>query len=220
MRRTTRGLALAGLLIFSYASTAQGDDEQNPSLSIPPAEIALNIPVPVQGGDLALLLAQASQGNSLSQLKEAAVLRYKQHLERELTQQLREFFTDEEIPLVEQRGLLTLRNTLDITVVKHFSSLQSKSDHELEKGTVELSGEYRYRLEHISGSAVREQQVNISELKIREKYRVETPKDGGEIKNSTDQAIERALSELVEQLLERIEDDLEADELQSFARAA
>ncbi len=218
MISTTRGLALAGLLIFSSASAAQGE-EQKPSLTILPPEITMDIPMPVQGGDLALLLAQASQGNSLSQLKEAAVLRYKQHLERELTQQLREFFTDEEIPLVERQGLLSLRNTLDITVVKHFSSLQSKKDHELEKGTVELSGDYHYRLEHISGSAMREQQVNISELKIREKYRVVTPNDGSEIENTTDRAIEQALSELVEQLLERIEDDLEADELESFARA-
>lgn len=218
MRRTTRGLALAGLLIFSFASAVQSQ-EQKPSLSISPPEIALDIPMPVQGGDLALLLAQASQGNSLSQLKEAAVLRYKQHLERELTQQLREFFTDEEIPLVEQRGLLSLRNTLDLTVVKHFNDLQSKGDYELERGTVELSGSFRYRLEHFSGSAVREQQVDIADLKIREKYRVLTPKDGGETENTTGQAIERALSEMVEELLERIEDDLEADELQSFARA-
>ncbi|MBB3061616.1 hypothetical protein [Microbulbifer rhizosphaerae] len=219
MRRTTRGLALAGLLTFSFASAVQAE-EQKPNLSIFPPEITMDIPVPVQGGDLALLLAQASQGNSLSQLKEAAILRYKQHLERELAQQLQEFFTDEEILLVDRQGLLSLRNTLDITVIKHFSSLQSKGDHELEKGTVELSGDYRYRLEHISGSAMREQQVNISKLKIREKYQVVTPNDGGEIENTTDRAIERALSELVEELMERIEDDLEADELESFARSA
>jgi hypothetical protein len=217
-----RSLALAGLLAFSCASHAlQGffgsGESDAPSLSIASTEIAMDVPVPMQGENLALLLAQAGQGGGLSELKESSVRKFSDYLRGELDTQLREHFDDEAVPLVEQKGFFTLRNFLDITVSKQLTDLRNASSYELERGTVELSGDFHYRLENVAGEAVREQRVDIAELRVREKYRVKTATDDAKSEDNTDEAIERALAQLVKRLLNRIEDNLEADELRKMA---
>lgn len=209
-------------LIFSCGVHAQGgflgfggDEREPPSLALVPAEIALDVPTPVQGDDLALLLAQAGSGNGLSALKEKAARKFSARLQRELYRQLQEFFTDEGVPLVQQDGYLTLRNFLDISVGKKLNDLKNTGGRQLERGTVELSGDYHYRLENPAGKPVREGRIDIAELGVAEKYRVS--RSGGEVEDNTDAAIDEALAEMVERLLDRIEDDLEADELRALA---
>ncbi|WP_377518833.1 hypothetical protein [Microbulbifer taiwanensis] len=224
MRSTTHGLALAGLLLFSTGSIVHaqggflgiGGDEQNPSLHITPTEIQLDVPMPVNSANLALLLAQAGEGGGLSAMKEAALSKYRQHLEQALGAQLREFFIEEEIPLVDTEGLLTLQNRLEITVVKHFSDLRAGDTYDLERGTIELSGNFHYQIRSLADRALRERSLDITELKIREKYLVKSPKNGDSAEDTTEDAIKLALSKMVEEVLEEIEDDLEAGELRDL----
>lgn len=221
MRLTARALALAGLLNFSFSATAQDGfpglaDGQSPSLSIAPAEILLDVPMPVNSANLALLLAQAGEGGSLTSMKDAALHKYRQHLQNELRSRLREFFAGEEVPLVDREGLLSLHSALDLTVVKHFSDLQSGEEYDLERGTVELSGSFRYQLRSFTQRPLREQSLDIAKFRIREKYRVRSPKNGDTAEDNTEEAIKLALSQMVEEILEEIEDDLEADELRDL----
>lgn len=215
-RIKVRGLLPAGLLLLCIFS-AHAEDKPTPSLTLAPAEIALDVPMPVNSGNLALLLAQAGQGGSLSALKDEALREYKLHLRRTLAEQLQEHFADEEIPLLDRAADFNLHNYLDITVIKHLSDLQSKGKYDLERGTVELTGDFHYRLQNTAGIAVREQRIDLSELRIREKYLVKTPRDGGESEDDTEAAIKRALAQMVEELIERIEDNLQADALRAFA---
>lgn len=219
MRLMASGLIVAGLLTFSSTAAAQGgflDGEQPPTLHIAPAEIALDAPMPVNSADLAVLLARAGNGGGLSDLKEAALREYRRHLRDKLSQQLNAFFTDEEVPLVGREGLLTLQNQLDIKVIKHFSELQSKEDYELERGTVELRGNFYYRLRDISGRTLREQNLDIAEFGIRQKYRVQTPRDGAAAEDNTEEAIRLALTEMVDEILDEIDGELDAGELEDL----
>lgn len=219
-KHTLNSLALSGLLAFTSPTWAQGWFGSNaapPSLTLAPAEIAINIPTPVQGRDLELLLSRAGGGKSLTELKTRAVHKFSELLRKELDTELREYFDSEEVPVVPQGGFLTLHNSLDIAVGRQLNDMETTADYELERGTLTLSGTFHYRLENNSGEALRERRLDIAELQVQEKYQVKTPLDGGEAENSTDQATEQALSKLVGQLLERIEDDLEADELRDMA---
>lgn len=209
------------LLVVSCGVSAQGGflgiggDTATPSLALVPAEIALNMPTPVQGDDLAKLLAQAGSGNSLSALKEKAARKFTARLQRELYVELQAFFTDEEVPVVQQEGYLTLHNFLDISVGKKLNDLKNIGDRQVERGFLELSGDYHYRLDSQAGQPLRERRIDIAELGVREEYRVS--RSGGKTEDNTDAAIEEALTEMVERLLDRIEDDLEADELRELA---
>jgi len=225
MRISAHALALAVPLIFSFSSAASGQEggflglggeSRNPSLHIAPAEIELDVPMPVNSTSLALLLAQAGKGGNLSSMKDAALDKYRQHLQSELQAQLRDFFAGEEIPLVEREGLLSLQNRLQVKVVKHFSDLQTKGGYDLERGAVALSGSFHYRLGNFAGDTLREESLDIAKLKVRRKYLVKTPKGGGAAEDTTEEAIKLALSEMVERILDEIEDDLEADELRDL----
>lgn len=222
---TKHGLLLTGLLLFSTASAAQpqgrflgfgGGDDENPSLKIRPAEIAIDVPMPVNSASLAILLAQAGDGGNLSSMKQAALRKYHSHLEAELNARLQAFFADEEIPLVEREGLLSLRNQLQVTVVKHFSDLQSVDGLDLERGTVEVSGKFHYELRSFNDRVLSERSLDLADLRIREKYRVKTAGDGSTVEDSTEEAIKLALSEMVDEIVDEIEDDLEADELRDL----
>ncbi|SHF29411.1 hypothetical protein SAMN04487965_1858 [Microbulbifer donghaiensis] len=211
------------LLCINSAAIAQsgffgaGDDEYIPSLTLVPAEIAVDVPTPVQGNNLALLLAQADGGNSLSALKEQAAQKFSTRLQREYHSQLEEFFADEEVPLVQQNGMLSLRTSISLSVSKQLNDLKDSGKYELERGTLELSGDFHYRLQNAAGSTLSEQRIDIGSLRITEKYRVKTPHDGGEVEDTTNAAIEEALVEMVKRLLDRAEDQLEADQLQALA---
>lgn len=222
MRKSTfRQLALAGLVTFglSAQTAAQiwGGDEHTPSLVIAPTDIEIDVPMPVSSGNLQLLLAQATSGGGLAELKQQAVRNYTQHLHSELARELYEYLDDEEVPLVEKDGVLSLQNAIELKVIKHLSAMKPKGDHDLEQGKVALNGEFRYTLKNRNGTALREQRIDINELDIQEKYLVRTYHDGRASDDNTEEAIKKALSELVEELVEAMEDNLEADELREMA---
>lgn len=215
-------LALAGLLSISSLPTfAQGgfwgSDEATPSLVIAPAELDIDVPMPVSSGNLQLMLAQASNGGGLAELKQQAVRNYTQHLHSELARQLYEFLNDEEVPLVKEGGELRLSNNLKLKVIKHLSAMKPKGSYDLEEGEISLTGEFRFVLNNRSGSALREQRVAIDDLKISKKYRVKTPHDGSASDDNTEEAIKAALTKMVEELVEEMEDYLEADSLRELA---
>lgn len=194
-----------------------GGDKQIPSVTLAPAEVAVDVPTPVQGNNLALLLAQAGSGNGLSALKEEAGRQFSIRLQRELHGQLEELLADEGVPLVQQNGQLTLYSFFDVSVSKQLSDLKNSGKYELERGTLTLSGDFHYRLQNAAGTTAHEQRIDIAELRVKEKYRVKTPLGGGEVDDTTDAAIEEALVEMVERVLDRIEDELEPEQLRALA---
>lgn len=194
-----------------------GGDDQIPTLNIAPAQIDLNVPMPVNSANLTLLLAQAGKGHDLSSVKDAALRKYHQHLQHELSTRLNDFFADEEVPLVDSQGMLSLHNRLDVKVVKHLSELQSEGDYDLESGTITLSGSFYFRLRNYADETLLEQNLDISDLKVSEKYRLKSSRSGGAVEDNTESAIKQALTEMVVKILKRIDGDLEADELQDLA---
>lgn len=216
---------VTGLLFLFVHAAAQADDgffgfgggdEHTPSLTLRPADIALDVPTPAQGEDLTLLLAQAGSGNGLSAIKEKAARKFTAELQRVLYTHLQAFFDDEEVPLVQQNGFLTLHNFLDISVSKQLNNLQTSGDTEVEQGYVELSGDFHYRLDNTAGTALREQRIDIADLRVREKYQVKRSATGTAT-DTTDAAISRALEKMVKRLVDRVEDQLDADTLRELA---
>ncbi|QIL90799.1 hypothetical protein GNX18_14235 [Microbulbifer sp. SH-1] len=220
---TLRKLALAGLLSigFTAQSHAQGGfwggDDVTPSLVVAATQIEIDVPMPVSAGNLELMLAQAGNGGALSDLKQQAIRTYTQHLHSELATELHEYLDDEKVPLVQADGALTLQNNLNLKVIKHLAGIKPKADYDLEQGNVTLNGEFRYVLSNRSGTALREQRINIDELRISEKYLARVYHDGRTGDDNTEEAIKKALSELVEQLVESMEENLEADRLRELA---
>lgn len=215
-------LALASLLsISSLPAFAQGgfwgSDEAIPSLTITPAQLNIDVPMPVSSGNLQLMLAQAGKGGGLAELKQAAVRKYTQHMHSELARELYAYLNDEEVPLVKDEGVLLLGNRLELKVIKHLSGMKPRGNYDLEQGEVALTGEFRFVLSKRSGTALREQRISVDELKIAKKYQVKTPHDGSAGEDTTEQAIKAALTELVEELVEEMEEYLEADQLRELA---
>jgi len=200
------GLAAGLLFLFTQSAAAGmfglGEDEKNPSVTLTPAEIALDVPMPVAGEDLAKLLAQAGSGGGLSALKEKAARKFTAQLQRDLYAQLQEKLGDADVPLAQEGGNLTLRNFLDISVSKQLNNLQNSDGKQVEKGYVELSGDFRLRLDNPAGAPLREQHVDVADLHVREKYRIERSAKGTD-SDTTDAAISRALQKMVERLLDR-----------------
>lgn len=216
-----RRLVAAGIvsLALSTNTNAQnsfwGGDDHTPSLAIVPTEIQLDVPMPV--GDMQLMLALASNGGGLADLKQDAIRNYTQHIHSEMARVLYEYLDDEKVPLVAENGLLQLQNNLNLKVIKHLSAMKPRGDHDLEQGTVTLQGEFRYILSNRSGTALREQRITIGDMNINEKYQVRTYHDNRASEDSTEAAIKQALTEMVEELVEAMEDNLEADELRDMA---
>lgn len=224
MRTSTfRRLAFAGLLTFGFTTETQaqggfwGSDEHTPSLVIAAAQVQIDVPMPVSSGNLQLMLAQAGKGGGLADLKQQAIRTYTQHLHSELARELHDFLEDEEVPLVQEDGVLNLQNSLNLKVIKHLAGMKPKGDYDLEQGNVTLNGEFRYVLSNRSGTALREQRISIDELKISKKYLSRIYTDGRESEDNTEEAIKKALSELVEKLVESMEENLEADQLREMA---
>ncbi|WP_237067901.1 LPS assembly lipoprotein LptE [Microbulbifer guangxiensis] len=214
-------LGAAALFLSGHTASAQeglfGKPAQAPSLTLNTEEIRLDVPTPVAGNDLALLLAQAGSGG-LSQLKAKAATRFSTHLQEALDRRLREHFEDEDIPLVNQGGFLTFHSRVDAAISKQLTDLDNSDRYETERGTLKVSGEFRYQLNALSGETLQEKRIDLSELRLEQRYRVRTAHRSGETEDSTDEAIETMLDEMAEQLIDRIEDQLEADELGELAR--
>ncbi|MFV8782982.1 hypothetical protein ACNKU7_11210 [Microbulbifer sp. SA54] len=222
-----RGIFLAGLL-FSSAFTYQpaqaqglfgsrGEEAQTPHITLARAEIALEIPTPLQGNDFDTLLAQATAGSGATAAKEAATRRHTDQLRQTLEAQLRAFFTDEEVPLVADNTALTLYNFVDVVVVKQLSGLKNTSEYELERGNLSISGDFHFRVHSPSGQVLKEKHLDLADLNLKEKYEIKTPLDGSGSEDNTDEKLEKVLSQLVDRVLTRIDDDLEADSLRELA---
>ncbi|KUJ83952.1 hypothetical protein AWR36_009080 [Microbulbifer flavimaris] len=224
IRFAARRLAMAGLLFVSTTSAqaqgflGMGDDTPTPSVSLQSPSINLNIPMPVNSANLTLLLAQAGDGGSLTALKEAKLRRYRQHLQVALGSELRQFFLDEEVPLVEGRGQLSLGTDFRLTVVKQLGDMRSEGGVDLEQGNMEMSGTFTYRLIDAGGRTLQEESLDIDRLRLREKYLVRVQRGGNQVEDTTDQAILNLLSTLSGKVLARIDGDLEADELRDLVR--
>ena len=224
MTNNFRSLAMGGLLFLSYSGSAAaqdgffgfGGEQQAPSLSLAPAKIQLKIPLPVNGTDLNLLLAQAGSGQGLSAMRDAALRSYQEHLSRELSDGLKEFFADEEVPLVDDAAALTLQSSSRITVIKQLAALENKGGYDIERGTVELSGKITFELRDFSGRSLLSRDLDVSDLNAKEKYLVRLGKTESESKDTTDAAIKRALTELARGALREVDNDLEADELREL----
>lgn len=214
-----RSLALAGLLsAVSVPSMAQwGSDEANPSVTIAPAQLQIDVPMPVSSGNLQLMLTQATNGGGLADLKQEAVRNYTQYLHSEFGRELSELFEDEDVPLVKEGGILNLKNDLRLKVIKHLGGMAPRGSYDLEKGTIQLTGEFRYSLSNRNGSALREQSIDLEDLKIKTKYLVRTPHDGSAADDNTEGAIKKALAEMVEELVEHMEENLDAKHLRVLA---
>ncbi|WP_226664134.1 hypothetical protein [Microbulbifer aggregans] len=221
-----RGIFLAGLLlsssIASQSTLAQGlfgrggEEPPVPHITLARAEIALEIPTPLQGNDFDALLAQATAGSGASAAKEAATRRHTDHLRQTLETQLRAFFADEEVPLIADNTALTLHNFIDVVVVKQLSGLKSTSEYELERGNLSINGEFRFRVHAPSGQVLHEKRLDLADLYLKEKYEIKSPADGSSSEDNTDEKLDKLLAQLVDRLLAKIDNDLEADSLREL----
>ncbi|WP_193163236.1 hypothetical protein [Microbulbifer hainanensis] len=213
-------LAFASLLTIALASSAHaslfGDDVQTPTLEIAPVDITIDVPMPVTGANLSVLLAQSGGAHDLKAIKDAALQKYRQHLEETLNARLNAYFTDEEVPLVKREGILTLHNRLNVKVVKHFSNLESEAGYEVEQGTVELSGSFEYQLGDTAGNVVQQQDLNLTKMRISKNYQVKTPRNGGQAEDTTELAIKQALTEMTDKIVRKIDGGLEAGDLRDI----
>ena len=228
--QSVRSLFMTGVLvaapIFSPTVSAQGflgmggEKAPVPQITLARAEIAVDVPTPMQGNDFDALLAQATAGNGISASKEAAIKRHSEQLRQELDNRLREFFADEEVPLVASNHSLTLHSFIDVSVVKQLSGLKNATNYELERGNLTASGDFHLRIQDPEGKVLKERRIDIAELRLQEKYQVKTPHDGSGTEDNTGEKVERIMRELVDRLMSRIDDDLEADALRELTQTA
>ncbi|WOX04055.1 hypothetical protein [Microbulbifer pacificus] len=220
---TTGRVALCALLTLS-ASHAQAQglfggsaDSPLPEITLARTVVAADIPTPLQGNDMEALLAQAASGQGLTAARDAATREFSEQLRNKLDAALRAFFTDEEVPLGASNSSLTLYNFFDISVVKQLSGLKNNGEHELERGNLSASGDYHFRLQDPSGQVVLEKRLDIADLRLKGSYQVKTYSNGQEAEDSTPAELEKLLDNLVTRVINRIEDDLEADSLRKLA---
>lgn len=217
--------ALAGLLLLSASlapsAWAQGlfggNDSPVPHITLARTEITADIPTPLQGNDFDALLAQATSSKGLSATKNAAIRAFSDQLRHKLDRSLREFFIDEEVPLVTDRYALTLHSVIDISVDKQLNGLKTKNDYEIERGNLSASGDYRFHLKDPSGRILKEKRLDIADLRLKGKYQIKTPLRGGVNEDNTDEQLQKMLDQLVVRILKRIEDDLEAGSLRELS---
>lgn len=224
--RNTRGILFAGLVLATnFASTQAwgqgffgvgGDDAPVPNITLARAEIAVDVPTPLQGNDFEALLAQATSGQGISKAKDEAIQHRTEQLRAELDSQLRAFFADEEVALVASNDALTLHNFIDVSVVKQLSGLKDSADYELERGNLSVSGDFHFRIQDPQGRVLKEKRLNLADLRLKEKYQIKNHHDGSGSEDNTEQQLDRLMRELVERLLSRIDNDLEADSLQEL----
>ena len=194
-----------------------GGDKPVPHITLAQAEIAADIPTPLQGNDFDALLAQAAAGSSVSAAKETAVREFSEQLRRKLDTALREFFADEEVPLITDNNSLTLHSFVDISVVKQLSGLKNKGDYEVERGNLTASGDYHFRLQAPGGRVLKEKRLDIDDLRVKGNYQIKTSLRGDDNEDNTNEELQQMLDQLVDRILNRIEDDLEADSLREMS---
>nr|WP_010132111.1 hypothetical protein [Microbulbifer agarilyticus] len=212
---TVQRLASLGLLLCTSLCGLLAHAQEQPVLNVTLAkiEVAAEVPTPLQGNDFESLLAQATNGGGVSAAKESASREFSEYLQARLDRALREFFADEEIPLRSDNHSLILFNFVDISVVKQLSGLKTKGDVEIERGNLSASGDYLLRLQAPGERVLREKRLDIANLRLKGKYQIKTSLYGDENEDNTGEQLQRMADQLVKRILDRIEDDLEADAL-------
>ncbi|WP_299595377.1 hypothetical protein [uncultured Microbulbifer sp.] len=196
-----------------------GSEDPLIRLAVTPVNIRIEAPTPLTGNNLELLLALSATNGGLGELRKQASREFSQHLDQQVQNRFGEFFDDERVHLVDSRAPLTLRTDFDVVIRQTIVDIFSGKDYDLEKGTMTAYGKFHYRLQGgADGPVLREATVDIADLDLRARYATRAPKDGGLVEDTTREATERLLAEIAEEVLDRIEDDLEADELLKLAR--
>ncbi|AQQ69211.1 hypothetical protein Mag101_17405 [Microbulbifer agarilyticus] len=214
-RGNVKRLARLGLLLCTSLFGVMAHAQEQPALHVTLAkiEVAAEVPTPLQGTDFESLLAQATNGGGVSAAKETASREFSDYLRTRLDSALREFFADEEIPLRSDNHSLILFNFVDISVVKQLSGLKTKGDTEIERGNLSASGDYLLRLQAPGERVLREKRLDIANLRLKGKYQIKTSVYGDENEDNTGEQLQRMADQLVKRILDRVEDDLEADAL-------
>lgn len=194
-----------------------GSDAPVPHITLAHTEISAEIPTPLEGNDFDTLLAQATSGEGLSASREQAIGVFSDQLREKLDLALREFFSDEEVPLITDNSSLTLHNRIDISVVKQLSGLKNSGSHEVERGNLSASGSYGFRLNAPDGRVLKEKSLDLADLRLKGKYQIKTPLGSGEAEDNTEEQLGKMVDTLVVRIIDRIEDDLEADSLRALS---
>ncbi|QIL90800.1 hypothetical protein GNX18_14240 [Microbulbifer sp. SH-1] len=218
----SRLVVCAMLTLPSAPSLALGlfgssDEPPLPQITLARTQVAAEIPTPLQGNDMQALLAQAASGEGLAAARDAATRAFSEQLRSKLEHALRHFFAEEQVELAASDHSLTLHNFIDISIVKQLSGLKSGDDYELEKGNLSASGDFHFRLQKPGGEVLKERRLDIADLRIKASYQIKTYSNGQAAEDSTPAELEKLTDNLVARILDRIEDDLEADSLRNIA---
>ena len=189
-------------------------------LAIAPAEIKIDAPTPLTGNNLQLLLALSGGAAGLGEIREKANREFSMYLEEQVRERLGEFFEDEEVHLVDTGAPLTLHVNFDVRVRMKILDIVNDKDFDLEKGTMTAYGVFDYRVQGKGkgGLVLREGSVDLADLKLQARYYTRAPKDGGVVEDTIREATERLLTEMSEEIIDEIEDALDADALLTLAR--
>ncbi|WOX04593.1 hypothetical protein [Microbulbifer pacificus] len=188
-------------------------------LAVAPVEIRIEAPTPLTGNNLQLLLALSGDGD-LGELRQKASQEFSDYLNQQVQKRFGDFFIDERVHLVDEGALLTLSTNFDVRIRQKISDIVSRKNYDLEKGIMIAYGKFHYRLEGpvVGAQALREGTVDISELALQTNYSTLVPKDAGTVEDTTREATERLLADIAEEVLDQIENILEADSLVVLAR--
>jgi len=196
-----------------------GSEDPLIRLAVTPIEIQIDAPTPLTGNNLQLLLALSGTEGGLGELREKASREFSVYLDQQVQRRFGDFFEDERVHLVDSRAPITLHTNFNITIRQKILDILSNKDYDLEKGTMTAYGTFRYRLQGAaSAPALSEGTVDLAGLDLSARYRTRAPKDGGVVEDTTREATERLLAEIAEEVLDQIEDTLEADSLLELAR--
>ncbi|WGL16141.1 hypothetical protein PVT68_15375 [Microbulbifer bruguierae] len=188
-------------------------------LAVTPVEIQIEAPTPLSGNNLQLLLALSADGG-LGELRKKANEEFSDYLNQQVQKRFGDFFTDERVHLVDEGAPLTLSTNFQITIRQKIVNVVNRKNYDLEEGTMTAYGTFHYRLEGTAAGAqaLREGTVDISDLGLEAGYRNRIPKDAGIVEDTTREASERLLAEIAEEVLDEIENKLNADSLLALAR--
>lgn len=210
------------LAVAAESSGWAGYNGSDPALSlaVAPVEIRIDAPTPLTGNNLQLLLALSGGDGGLGDMRKKASREFSDYLNQQVQQRFGDFFADERVHVVDAGAPLTLHTNFNVTIRQKIHDIVSGKDYDLEKGTMSAYGEFRYRIQGTVAGAntLREGTVDIAELALKARYHTKAPTDGGVVEDTTREATERLLAEIADEVLDQIENVLDADALLDLAR--
>lgn len=215
-------VCLSSVAAAKASSGWSGYTGSDPALSLTatPVQIHVDAPTPLTGNNLQLLLALSGSDGGLGEMRKKASREFSDYLNQQVQRRFGDFFADERVRVVEADAPLTLHTNFRVTIRQKIIDIVSGKDYDLEKGTMTAYGEFRYRVQGtaLGAHALREGTVDLARLNLQARYHTRAPTDGGVVEDTTRQATERLLADIAEQVLDQIEDVLEADALLDLAR--